>query len=81
MTTQYVPAKTALLHVDPYNDFISEGGKLWNICKETIESVGLLEHTRQLIGACDDAGVARIIVPHHQWKPGDYAGWQHMSMV
>jgi nicotinamidase-related amidase len=21
----------------------------------------------------------RIIVPHHQWKPGDFAGWQHMS--
>jgi len=23
---------TALPHVDPYNDFISEGGKLWERC-------------------------------------------------
>ena len=28
--TTYPPESTALLFVDPYNDFISEGGKLWN---------------------------------------------------
>ena len=32
---------TALLHVDPYNDFISEGGKLWERCSQTIEGVEL----------------------------------------
>ena len=35
------PADTAILLVDPYNDFVSEGGKLWKLCQETIESVGL----------------------------------------
>ena len=25
----YRPEHTALLFVDPYNDFLSEGGKLW----------------------------------------------------
>ena len=29
-TTQIYPAgRTALLFVDPYNDFLAEGGKLW----------------------------------------------------
>jgi hypothetical protein len=25
----YDPATTAILLVDPYNDFLSEGGKIW----------------------------------------------------
>jgi hypothetical protein len=25
----YDPTRTGLLFVDPYNDFLSEGGKLW----------------------------------------------------
>ena len=79
MNSEYLAGKTALLHVDPYNDFISDGGKLWNVCKETIETQDLLAHTRQIIAACDVAGILRIIVPHHQWRPGDYAGWEHMS--
>jgi nicotinamidase-related amidase len=28
-TTNYPPGRTALLVVDPYNDFMSEGGKLY----------------------------------------------------
>jgi nicotinamidase-related amidase len=29
MTTTYDPKITALLCIDFYNDFLSEGGKLW----------------------------------------------------
>jgi hypothetical protein len=31
MTTKptFDPARTGLLFVDPYNDFLSEGGKMW----------------------------------------------------
>jgi nicotinamidase-related amidase len=32
--TQYDPAHTALLLMDPYNDFLSEGGKLWPLVEE-----------------------------------------------
>jgi nicotinamidase-related amidase len=70
---------TGLLHVDPYNDFITEGGKLWGRSQETIEGVGLLEHTRALIAAGDRLGVRRFIVPHRRWQPGDYDGWDHPS--
>jgi nicotinamidase-related amidase len=34
-TTTYVADRTALLIVDPYNDFMSEGGKLYEATKET----------------------------------------------
>lgn len=34
----YEPELTGVLIIDPYNDFISEGGKLWNRVKEIAES-------------------------------------------
>jgi hypothetical protein len=33
----YDPARSSLLFVDPYNDFLSEGGKLWPMVKEFTE--------------------------------------------
>jgi hypothetical protein len=32
---------TALLFVDPYNDFLSEGGKVWQRIKPIAKEVGL----------------------------------------
>ena len=29
----YEPGLTGLLIVDPYNDFLSEGGKLYELCR------------------------------------------------
>jgi hypothetical protein len=41
MTTQtlrYDKEITALLVIDPYNDFISEGGKIWDCLKAVAEA-------------------------------------------
>jgi hypothetical protein len=40
---RYSADDTALLIVDPYNDFMSEGGKLYERTKETAEAVGFYE--------------------------------------
>jgi nicotinamidase-related amidase len=81
MTTisDYDPKITGLLHIDPYNDFISEGGKLWGRTRETIEQAGLLQHTGELIAAAERLGLRRFIVPHRRWQPGDYEDWDHPS--
>lgn len=39
-TTTYDANRTALLIVDPYNDFMSEGGKLYEATKATAAAVG-----------------------------------------
>ncbi len=77
--TTYVADRTALLIVDPYNDFMSEGGKLYAATKETAEAVGMYEHLRTLIPAIRTAQIQVIIVPHHRWREGDYRGWKHMN--
>jgi nicotinamidase-related amidase len=73
----YTKERTALLFVDPYNDFLSEGGKLWPLVEGVAREVGLLDNLRTLTAAIRKAGIRIFIVPHHRWEPGDYERWSH----
>src|SRR5437667_8704639 len=75
----YNAERTALLIVDPYNDFLSEGGKLYEATRETAEAVGFYGNMRKLIPAIRAARIEVIIVPHHRWRESDYKGWKHMN--
>ena len=46
---------TALLLIDPYNDFISEGGKLWGRIRAVAEANGGVPHMLQLLHAAREA--------------------------
>jgi nicotinamidase-related amidase len=67
----------ALLFVDPYNDFLSEGGKIWPFIKDVATEVGLLGNLRAINKAVRHAGIKVFIVPHRRWEPGDYEDWFH----
>lgn len=45
---------TALLVIDPYNDFISEGGKIWDRLKGVAEANKCVPHMMQRVenGGC-----------------------------
>ena len=47
----YAKDSPALLIVDPYNDFMSEGGKMYKQTLETATEVGFYENMRKLIPA------------------------------
>jgi nicotinamidase-related amidase len=82
MTTPlYEQKHTALLIVDPYNDFMSEGGKLYDVTKPTADSVGFYQNMRKLIPAVRASGIQVVIVPHHRSRPGDFDNWQHVNPV
>lgn len=70
-------ARTALLFVDPYNDFLSEGGKLWSLVSDVAQSVNLLQNLRTVVAAARGAGLPIFFVPHHRAEPDDFAGWDH----
>ena len=72
----YAANQTALLLVDPYNDFLSEGGKVWPMV-EVAERVGLLDNLRTITQVVRTAGIRVFIVPHRRWQPGDYESWSH----
>ena len=73
----YNKQTTALLLVDPYNDFLSEGGKVYPRLKPIADEVGLLDNLRRLDGAIRAAGIQVAIAPHRRWEPGDYEDWDH----
>ena len=75
--TAYPRDATALLLVDPYNDFLSEGGKIWPAIRDVAGEVGLLDNLRAVLAAVRGAGMPVVIVPHRRWEPGDYETWQH----
>lgn len=73
----YDSKKTALLFVDPYNDFLSEGGKLWPLIKDIAEEVNLLDNLRSISKEIRNAGIQTIIVPHVRWESGKYECLSH----
>ena len=80
MTETYATDRTALLIVDPYNDFMSEGGKLYDAIKPTADSSGMFSNLRRLIPAIRNRDIRVFIVPHHRASDHDHRGWRHINM-
>jgi nicotinamidase-related amidase len=76
-TDAYNSASTGLLLVDPYNDFLSEGGKMWPLLKAVAEEENLLQHLREIVAAARAANIQLYIVPHHRAEPGEYRPWRY----
>ncbi|MFO1204876.1 MAG: isochorismatase family cysteine hydrolase [Burkholderiales bacterium] len=72
---------TALLVIDPYNDFISEGGKVWDRLKAVAEGNGCIPHMLQVLNAARKAGLRVFYAPHRRHRPGDYETWKHIAPV
>ncbi|MFY0732494.1 isochorismatase family cysteine hydrolase [Pseudomonas sp. NFX15] len=75
--TVYPAERTGLLLVDPYNDFLSEGGKIFPMIQEIATEVGLLDNLRATVAAARKANIQVFYVPHRRWEPGDYDNWDH----
>ena len=72
---------TALLVIDPYNDFISEGGKLWDRLKAVAEANRCVPHMLQVLNAARKAGLRVFYALHHRYRPGDYETWKYIAPV
>ncbi len=54
-TVKYDKDATALLVIDPYNDFISEGGKVWDRLKGVAEANNCIPHMMAVLNAARQA--------------------------
>jgi ureidoacrylate peracid hydrolase len=72
---------TALLVIDPYNDFISEGGKIWDRIKAVAEGNGCVPHMSQVLNAARKAGLRVFYAMHHRYRPGDYETWKYIAPI
>jgi nicotinamidase-related amidase len=78
----YEPGLTGLLIVDPYNDFLSKGGKLFELSRETLEAFDVVAHMREVLSAVRSHGIQVFIAPHHRWRATDAASrWKTMPPI
>src|SRR5262249_850032 len=72
---------TALLAIDPYNDFISEGGKVWDRLKGVAEANGCVPHMEQVLTAAREAQLRIFYAMHHRYRQGDYETWKYVAPI
>lgn len=72
---------TALLVIDPYNDFISEGGKIWDRIKNVAEATNTVPHMSQVVAASRQAGLRIFYALHRRYRPGDYESWKYIAPI
>jgi nicotinamidase-related amidase len=72
---------TALLVIDPYNDFISEGGKIWPRIKAVAEANNCVPNMLQVLNAARKAGLRVFYALHHRYRPGDYETWKYIAPI
>lgn len=68
---------SALLVVDPYNDFVSRRGKGWPLAREVAKSVGLLDNLQRAIAAARESGMPVAYAPHYRYRRHDPAVYEH----
>jgi ureidoacrylate peracid hydrolase len=72
---------TALLVIDPYNDFISEGGKLWDRIRAVAEANNCVPNMLQVLKAARSAKLRIFYAMHHRYRPGDYETWKYIAPI
>ena len=80
-TLKFEEEITGVLVIDPYNDFISEGGKLWNRIKSVAEANNCVPHMLQVVTAARNAGIRVFYTLHHRYRPGDYETWKYIAPI
>ena len=72
---------TALLVIDPYNDFISEGGKIWSRIKKVAEANNCVPNMLRLLKAARMAELRVFYALHHRYRPADYESWKYIAPI
>jgi len=72
---------TALLVIDPYNDFISEGGKIWDRLKGVAEANRCVPHMVQVLHAARQTRLRVFYALHRRYRPGDYESWKYIAPI
>ena len=72
---------TGLLVIDPYNDFISEGGKVWDRLKGVAEANQCVPHMKQVLEAARKSGIRVFYALHRRYRPGDYESWKYIAPI
>jgi nicotinamidase-related amidase len=80
-TSTYPAGKTALVVVDPFNDFLSKGGLAWPIVKTSVQEVGTIEHVGKLLRTARENKIKVVYAPHHHYRKGSHSERKYLHPV
>lgn len=72
--------RTALLIIDPQNDFLSPGGVVWDLVGETVTRNQVVEHLVALRKAANTAKIPIFYSPHY-YTETEYQAWKHLNPI
>jgi nicotinamidase-related amidase len=74
-------SKTAILLIDPYNDFLHPEGKLYPLLAESLKHTNTISHIFDLLAVARAHKIPVFYGMHQPYKAGNFHGWKHMMAV
>lgn len=71
---ELAPQRSALVVVDPQNDFLDERGVAWGVVGKSVTEHNVVQHLEALFKAAKSSGIPVFISPHYYY-PHDHT-WQ-----
>ena len=72
--------RTAVLIVDPQNDFLSEGGVVWDLVGEGVTETKVVEHLVELVKTAKELGILIFYSPHY-YSDEEFDEWSHLNPI
>ena len=76
--TTYPLGKTAIVIVDPYNDFMSFRGKIWPLLHKVSVKNNVKENLKKIINACRENEVLIAYAPHRHYVSGQFSDSKYL---
>lgn len=70
MTTTIPAEKTAIVLIEPQNDFLSPGGTMYTYIADQLAERNVIENIRQLLAGAREKGIKVMYVPFHPFEHG-----------
>ncbi len=77
----YPVGKTALVVVDPFNDFLSKGGLAWPLVKKSVQKLGTIQHIEELLRFARERSIKVVYAPHHRYRKGSHSERKYLHPV
>lgn len=66
--------KTALVVVDPLNEFLSRRGMLWPMVGSVVKSTGVIKNIKAILDTARKRRMTIAYAPHHRYRDGSFKG-------
>jgi nicotinamidase-related amidase len=74
-----MPSNTAIIIIDPYNDFLHPRGKLNGLLADSLKETDTITHLKELLTAARLQKIPIYYGLHQQCKADFIAGWNHAT--